>query len=139
MQPWCHLLWLKVHIQNLVSSICNLRVLLDFSWTLSFHIAASASNTFYNCQLAMRLYPILTDEKQAQLYMPLSFPIWITAMRYARTYVALCLLSNYDYCIYITPVLHSLYKLPIEYQVRFKVSHIISKTLNNLGPAYLKD
>lgn len=44
-----------------ISQFSNLKVFLDFSLALSFHIAAILSNAFNNLQFVRRLHPILND------------------------------------------------------------------------------
>ncbi|XP_068089915.1 uncharacterized protein [Hyperolius riggenbachi] len=49
------------------------------------------------------------------------------------------LLTNQPRHCHIMPVLHSLHWLPIEWRVLFKIGLLTFKSLNNLGPGYMKD
>ena len=46
------------------------------------------------------------------------------------------LTRKYDH---ITPVLHDLHWLPVDYRIKYKIILISYKSLNSQGPAYLKD
>ena len=40
---------------------------------------------------------------------------------------------------HVTPLLHELHWLPIEYHIKFKILLLAYKSLNGKGPVYLKD
>lgn len=50
-----------------------------------------------------------------------------------------CLLTGSSFWAHVQPVLHQLYWLQLEYQVRFKVVTLTFKALSDQGPTYLKD
>lgn len=49
------------------------------------------------------------------------------------------LLSNTPRRAHITPVLHSLHWLPVEFRIEFKVLMFVFKAINGLAPSYLSD
>lgn len=141
--------WTEDAHPQLVSSVCNLGVLLGSLLMLSFHIAASTCCPFYHLCLARRLHLTLVDEDLSSLIhalvtSPLDYSNAVymgmkpsAPRKLQLVQILLRLLSNSDYGGHITPVLCLLRWLPIEYRITFKVLALIFKMLCDLGPGYL--
>ncbi|KAF7251615.1 Ena/VASP-like protein [Varanus komodoensis] len=130
----------------------SLGVLLDPEQSLEAQVTAVARSAFLQLWLIHQLRPFLENDCLATvthtlvtsqldfcnaLYVQL--PLKMVRILHLVQNRAARLLTGTGRCSYITPVLCQLHWLPIEVRAQFKVLVMTYKTLNGLGPGYLKE
>ena len=134
-----------------VSSARNLGVFFDNIFGMKPHISAICKASYYQLRNIGSIRKYLTADASAQLVhafitsrldycnsllygLPDSYLHKLQRVQNTAARI-ISLTKKYDH---ITPVLKSLHWLPVRLRVRFKVSVLTFKVLNDLAPSYLK-
>ncbi|KAF7246760.1 Reelin [Varanus komodoensis] len=132
--------------------VCSLGVLLDSELSLEAQVTAVVRSAFFQLQLIHQLHPYLEDDCLAMVTHALvtsrldfcntlyvGLPLKTVRILQLVQNRAARLLTGTGRYVHMTPVLRQLHWLPIEVRAQFKVLVITYKTLNGLGPGYLKE
>uniref|UniRef100_M3XLM6 Reverse transcriptase domain-containing protein n=1 Tax=Latimeria chalumnae TaxID=7897 RepID=M3XLM6_LATCH len=137
---------------RLVEVAKSLGVLLDSELSLEKHISSMVSIGFFHLRNIRRLRPFLPHDSLATLMhafvssrldycnalfagLPLKLIHRLQLVQNAAARVV----KNVSRFDHITPVLHELHWLPIRWRITFKVLVLVFKSLNGLGPEYLRN
>lgn len=130
----------------------NLGVLMDSQLHLEKQVNAVVRASFFQLRLLAKVKPFLSRadlEKAIHAFISSRLD-YCTALYYGLNKsllhrlqlvqnAAARLLSNTPRRAHITPVLHSLHWLPVEFRIEFKVLMFVFKAIYGLAPAYLSD
>ncbi|XP_064419351.1 uncharacterized protein LOC135359048 [Latimeria chalumnae] len=139
-------------VLRMVKVTKSLGVFLDASLTLERQISSVVSSGFFHLKNIQRLYPVLPYDSLSTLMhafvssrldycnalyagLPLKAIHRLQLVQNAAARVV----NNVSRFDHITPILQELHWLPIRWRITFKVLVLVFKTLNGLGPAYLRD
>uniref|UniRef100_H3A3B7 Reverse transcriptase domain-containing protein n=1 Tax=Latimeria chalumnae TaxID=7897 RepID=H3A3B7_LATCH len=130
----------------------SLGMFLDSSLTIERQISSVVSVGFFHLRNIKKLCPILPHESLATLMhafvssridycnaLYAGLPLKLIRRLQLVQNSAARVVKNVSRFDHITPVLHELHWLPVRWRITFKVLVLVFKSLNGLGPQYLRD
>ena len=134
------------------ATVKNLGVLFDPDLSFKAHINQACRTAFFHLRNIAKIRNILSNNDAEKL-----IHAFVTSrLDYCNSLLAACpknslksfqlvqnaaarLLTGTNRREHITPVLQALHWLPVEFRIRFKILLLTYKTINGLGPSYLRD
>lgn len=137
---------------NAVDSVCNLGVILDSCLNMEKQVNAVTKSCFYQIRNIGRIRQYITEEACKTLVQALviSRLDYGNALLHGLPHSVLAKLQRIQNCAarlvsrtrkhdHITPVLHELHWLPVQYRIQYKILLYTYKALNGMAPDYLKE